>query len=47
MYSLSTGYSDHLQETVRTFRASEHLGQNANEILADVPAVSPQLDSLK
>jgi len=37
MYSLSTGYSDHLQETLKTFRASEHLGQNANEILAEVP----------
>lgn len=37
MYSLSIGYSDHLQEAVKTFRASEHLGQNANEILADVP----------
>ena len=39
MYSLSTGYSDHLQEAVKTFRASEHFGQNANQLLADVPAL--------
>ena len=37
MNSLLTGYSDHLQEAVATLRASEHLGQSANEILADVP----------
>ena len=37
MKSFSTGYADHLQEASQAFHASEHIGQNANELLDDVP----------
>ena len=37
MMSLSSGFADHLQEASQAFHASEHIGQNANELLDDVP----------
>jgi hypothetical protein len=39
MYSLSTGYSDHLQEAMNSFQVSVHVGQHAEELLDGVPNV--------